>query len=221
MNSEKKTYVAFFDIDRTILSVNSGAILVRQAHKSGLMSTTELLNAIYLSWLYKLQLRDTNLIISQMGKWMNGVSVKEVENLSEFIVNNFLINTIRPEMLSEIEFHRENKAELVILSSIITELCRPLNTYLKFDNFLCTSMQVENDTYTGIPETKFCFEDEKRVRLIEYCKENNYLLSESFYYGDSISDFPALEVVGHPVCVSPDKKLNSIALERGWKIRNW
>jgi putative phosphoserine phosphatase/1-acylglycerol-3-phosphate O-acyltransferase len=216
-----KSYIVFFDLDKTILSINSGHVLVREAYKSGLMSTADLLNAFYLSWLYKLNLRDTTLIISGMGKWLKGLTEAEVTELCERVVNKHLIGTIRPGIYSEIKLHRDHNAEIVILSSVITEMCRPLASHIGADNSICTAMEIADGVLTGFPEKKFCFEDEKRVRLLEYCEVRNYDLSEAFYYGDSISDFPALKVVGHPVCVVPDRKLARIAHERGWKIINW
>jgi HAD superfamily hydrolase (TIGR01490 family) len=221
MNSKTKSYVAFFDLDRTVLSINSGSVLVREAHRSGLMSTSGLINAIYLSLLYKFHLRDTDRIISSMGKWMKGVRVDQVEALVKEVANKYLINAIRPEISSEISFHREKNAELILLSSVISEIGKPISAYLGFDYIICTKMQQEAGVFTGLPETKFCFEDEKRFRLLEYCKLRNYRLSDVYYYGDSISDLPALEVVGHPVCVTPDKKLGKIAGERGWEICDW
>lgn len=213
-----KSYIAFFDLDKTILSINSGHVLVREAYKSRLMSTADLLNAIYLSWLYKFNLRDTAVIISGMGKWLKGLTVAQVTELCERVVYKHLIGTIRSGISSEIKFHRDQNAEIVILSSAIMEMCRPLAAYIGADNSVCTVMEVVNGVLTGFPETKFCFEDEKRVRLLEYCESGNYDLKEAFYYGDSISDVPALEVVGHPVCVAPDRKLSAIAREKGWRI---
>ena len=221
MESKTKSYIAFFDIDRTILSVNSGSVLVREAYKRGLISTSGLLNAIFLSLLFKFHLMNTFLIISRMGKWLRGLKVEDVEVISQQIVNKYLLDAIRPEIYSEIRFHKENNAEVVILSSSIPEICRPLYSHLGFDNFICTVMELADGIFTGRPETTFCFEDEKRVRLKEYCRTGNYNTREAFYYGDSISDLPALEVVGHPVCVSPDKKLKRIALARGWRICDW
>jgi HAD superfamily hydrolase (TIGR01490 family) len=218
MLTQTKSYIAFFDLDRTILSLNSGSVLVREAYKGGFMSTANLLNAIYLSWLYKFHLRDTAVIISGMGKWLKGLTINEVDALSEHIVNNYLLKAVRPELFSEIKFHKANNAEVVILSSVIMQICKSLGTHLDIDNQICTMMEVINGVFTGLPEGKFCFDDEKRVRLIEYCEARQYNLSESFYYGDSIADFPALEVVGHPVCVTPDKKLARIAQKRGWRI---
>jgi HAD superfamily hydrolase (TIGR01490 family) len=218
METETKSYVAFFDLDRTILSLNSGRVLVREAYKSGLMSTPNLLKAIYLSWLYKLQLRDTSIIISAMGKWLKGLTINEVKVLSEHIVNMHLIDAIRPDIYSEIKFHKANNAEVVILSSVILQICKPLGSHLGVDSLICTTMEAIDGVFTGLPEGKFCFDDEKRVRLIAYCESGNYNLKQSYYYGDSISDFPALEVVGNPVCVTPDRKLAEIAMKRGWRI---
>ena len=221
MESLSKSYVAFFDLDKTILNLNSGSVLVREANKTGLISTVDYLNAVLLSLLYKFHLRDTNKIISGMGKWLAGKKQEEVKTFSEAIAVNKLINAIRPEILLEINFHRSNNACLVILSSAVDEICKPIQNHLRFDALICTSMEVVNGVYTGQPENTYCFENEKGIRLKNYCELMNYDLSSAYYYGDSIADFQALELVGNPVCISPDKKLNRIALQKGWEIRNW
>jgi len=218
MDSVTKRYPAFFDLDKTLLSINSGTALVREAYKSGLMSTSSLLNAIYLSWLYKFHLRKTALIVSGMGRWLKGVKADEMAGLAEYVVNKHLVDAIRPEIYSEIEFHRKNKAEIVILSSVMIEICRLLGSHIGADDIICTVMEVDDGVFTGAAENNFCLEDEKRVRLIQYCKEKNFSLSDAFYYGDSISDLPALAVVGSPVCVQPDRRLSRIARKKGWRI---
>lgn len=213
-----KRYAAFFDLDKTVLSINSGSVLVNEAYKRGLMSTSDLLNAIYLSFLYKFNLRDTARIVAGMGKWLKGITVDEANALSEHVVNKHLVDAIRPEIYSEIKFHRENNAEIVILSSAIVQLCKPFGFYIGADNIICTEMEIRDGVFTGAAENKFCFEDEKRVRLIGYCETRDYSLSEAYYYGDSISDLSALEVVGHPVCVRPDRRLSRISRKNGWRI---
>jgi phosphoserine phosphatase len=82
-------------------------------------------------------------------------------------------------------------------------------------------METSGNVLTGNPVGTFCFEDEKRIQLIKYCSENNLSPDSCYYYGDSVSDLPALEAVGNPVCVTPDKKLLLIAERRNWKVLNW
>jgi phosphoserine phosphatase len=89
------------------------------------------------------------------------------------------------------------------------------------DGVICTELEVRKGLLTGKPVGKYCFRDEKLLRLKEYCEERNYPLGNVAYYADSIDDLPALEVVGHPVCIAPDKKLTKIAQQRGWQIHDW
>jgi HAD superfamily hydrolase (TIGR01490 family) len=213
-----KSYIAFFDLDRTIISANSGSILVRQAYKGGLLSTKSLLSAIYQSYLYKFNLRDTNQIISKMGSWVKGFPAEALINLSDLIVNDFLLDAIRQEIFEEILLHKTCNAEVVLLSSAISQICAPIGEYLGMDNVICTEMEVVNGVLTGEPVGSFCFGEQKVVRLIDYCRKNNVDSKDSWYYGDSISDLPVLSSVGHPVCVNPDKKLRKKALQSDWKI---
>jgi HAD superfamily hydrolase (TIGR01490 family) len=217
MDTINKKYIAFFDLDRTIIDKNSGSILVRQAYKSGLLNIKTLISAVYMSYLYKLSLRNTTLIISKMGSWLKGFNEDSLKSFSNSIVNDLLLNSIRQEIYKEISFHREHHAEVVLLSSAISSICIPIATHLGMDNVICTIMEVSNGVLTGNPVGKFCFGEEKVIRLTEYCIKNKIDPKDSWYYGDSISDLPVLDFVGNPVCVNPDRKLKRVALERNWK----
>jgi HAD superfamily hydrolase (TIGR01490 family) len=216
-----KSYIVFFDLDRTIISRNSGSPLVWQAYKKGVMSTGNLINAVFQSYLYKFKLRDTNLIISKMGTWLKGLRQEVIEELSKEVVDKFLIRFIRPEIIKAMDFHRENNAGLVILSSAISSICRPISRHLGVEEIICTTMETAEGIMTGNPAGNFCFGDEKRIRLLSFCEKNHYDPAEAWYYSDSVSDLPAFEVVGHPVCITPDKKLTRIAREKDWQIFNW
>jgi phosphoserine phosphatase len=82
-------------------------------------------------------------------------------------------------------------------------------------------MEVVNGSLTGRPVGRLCYGKEKKTRLIEYCEKNNNTFEESWYYADSISDYPVLSIVDHPVCINPDKKLKKKAMANKWKIYKW
>ncbi len=58
----------------------------------------------------------------------------------------------------------------------------------------------------------------KKKRLLSYCNANGYNPEDAYYYGDSIADVHVMKAVGHPVAVSPDKKLLKIATRRAWQV---
>lgn len=213
-----KSYMVFFDLDRTIISLNSGSLLIRQAYKNGVMSTLNLSKAIFQSYLYKFKLRDTNLIVSEMGTWLKGAHHKTIDELAKEVVDKYLIASIRPEIIKEIYIHKQKNARVIILSSSLSSICDPIGRHLGFDDIICTTMETTEGILTGAPVGTFCFGEEKRIRVLSYCEKNHYALTEAWYYADSISDLPVFEAVGHPVCVAPDRKLTRIAHERRWKV---
>jgi HAD superfamily hydrolase (TIGR01490 family) len=218
MEPQTGGYVAFFDLDKTILNANSGSVLVSEARRRGLISPSELLNIIYLSWMFRLRLKDTLSVVIRIGKRIKGIPVEGLTELAEYIVSNYLINAIRPEISYEIGFHRSNNAAIVILSSAIIQICKPLGSYIGADDVICTVLQTRDGLFTGSAEGSFCIGNEKKMRLIKYCETKKCNLNDVFYYSDSITDLSSLDIVGHPVCVKPDKRLARIARSKGWRI---
>lgn len=216
-----KIYIVFFDLDRTLIAANSGTALVRLAYNKGLMSLSDLIRAIYLSVLYRLNLKDTLKIIDDIVAWTAGLPEKVILELSSEVTENILIPSIRSEVRSELKNHREKNAKIVILSSALRPICLDVANYLGMDDIICSDLEVVQGYYTGLPLGHLCFGEEKATRLKEYCEKYNTKTVDAWYYGDSGADIPALSIVGHPICVNPDKKLKKIAMQKGWKIYQW
>jgi HAD superfamily hydrolase (TIGR01490 family) len=216
-----KNYIAFFDLDRTITKEISGNALVRRAYKKGIMSRSDLLYAVYLSLLYKLDLKDPQKIIDTMVSWTKGIPEQTMIELCNEVLHDVLIPSVYPEAKSEISVHKEKNGKIVILSSALTPICQEMEKNLGIDDIICSALEVKNGYLTGQPIGHMCFADEKAIRLKKYCEKNNTETSNAWYYGDSISDLPALKAVGNPVCVNPDKKLKKEASKRGWGTLLW
>lgn len=214
-------YVAFFDLDKTILSVNSGELLVRQAYRQGLMSTWDILKGIYFSVLYKFGLKETHKIISDMAMWMAGLKEETVQKLTSELFERQLIPAIRSEIYGEIAYHKKNNGEVVLLSATIPPMSRLFVSHFQLHNFICSELEIVDERYTGQPVGNFCFGDEKRIRLQQYCRDNNYDLSHAWCYADASSDFQVLNSVGNPICIAPEAGLKKQATEKGWKIYDW
>src|SRR5664279_667637 len=216
-----KDYIAFFDLDKTLTNSISGRALAKAAFRKGLLSNWKLLNAAILSLAFRLRLRDQLKIIDSMVSWVKGIPENSIEDLCSQVFNEVLFPSVYKDAVSEIELHKAKNAKIVILSSALTTICRRMAQQLNIDDIICSGLEVKDGYMTGRPLGHLCFGEEKAVRLKRYCEIFNFSLSEAWYYGDSISDLYALNIVGNPVCVNPDNKLKKTAKRRSWKIVFW
>ncbi len=216
-----KNYIAFFDLDRTITKAISGKALARGAFKKGLMTRTDLVRALYLSLVFRLNLKDPLKIIDKMVTWVKGMPEKTMADLCSEVFLDVLLPSVHIEARAEIIAHKEKNAKVVILSSALTYICREMVNFLRMDDFICSELEIKNGYLTGNPVGHLCFGGEKEIRLRKYCEINNTKPSDAWYYGDSISDLQVLNSVGKPVCVNPDYTLKKTAISRGWKILEW
>lgn len=220
-NNNTVSYLAFFDLDRTITGKISGKELARHAWRTGQMSFASLLKALTISLAYRLKLRNPLKIAGEMVGWTKDMPVETMEKLSVEVFHDLLLPSVHSEVIPEIKFHKEKNARVIILSSSISPLCKKIADHLNVDGIICSELEVVNGVYTGRSHGSLCFGKEKVERLKEYCMTNNADTHDAWYYGDSFSDLPVLSIVGNPVCVNPDRRLLRQALANQWKVCYW
>lgn len=218
MVNKRFDYVAYYDLDHTILQGNSATYLVEEARKRGVMSRQQYRHAVYLSILYKLKIGDPVRMITKMLGWLEGLSEKLVYQLCREVFTEQLIHTIRPEIRSSMEHHRKKSGAVVLLSSATLPVCEPVSEHLDLDELICTQLLSENGILTGKTSGKLVYGKEKKHRLIRHCQEHGFDPGEAYYYGDSHTDTDVMMAVGFPVAVSPDRILLRTALTHKWPI---
>ncbi len=211
-------YIAAFDLDKTILSVNSSRLVVKKSREMGMMSNRDFRMAIYYSVVYKFDLKDANEIVLSMMQWLKGLSESEVKDMADKFVVPEIKKLVRPEIEKELEYHRKRNAHIVMLSSALPYLCDPMAEYLDMNDVVCSNLEISDGVFTGKSIRPLVFGPEKATRMTEYCRENGYSLDDAWYYGDAFTDRFVMKAVGHPVAVKPEIKLGWMARRRGWKV---
>jgi len=107
---------------------------------------------------------------------------------------------------------------LCLLTATNRAIAAPLAAHLGFEIVLATELQVEGGTYTGRIGGTYCYGEGKVAHLTGCCQALRAEPTDAWYYGDSTSDIPVLQAVGHPVAVNPKPALREIAEARGWEI---
>lgn len=217
----ENSYPVFFDLDNTLTGKNSGRELIKAACRKGVLPGSVLIRAFILSMAYRLNLRDIPETIRDMASWTRGYPENLLSDLCRETALSGIIPSIYPAAHEEIEYHRKEKADLVLLSSALAPLCGQVALHLGLGSVLCSELEITGGRLTGKPKGKFCYGEEKALKLADYCENRHFKPSGAWYYADSYSDIPVLELVGNPVCVNPDRKLLAMARKKGWQVRAW
>ena len=221
ISEDKYSYTVFFDIDKTLISGISGRELVFSAVRKGYIKPAQLFRNALTYLLYKIRLIDPLVMSEKLISWTRGIPQVNIDELCYETTERILLPSIYKEAENEIASHRRNNARIVLLSATVTQVCRLIAEKVEADDFICTVLESEDGAMTGNASGKLCFGEGKMEKLREYCYKNNTDVSESFYYGDSISDLPVFLFIGHPVCINPSQILRKAAIKRGWQILNW
>ncbi len=218
IEDEKGAHIAaFFDLDRTLINDFSAKKFLQSRLLSGKSTAKELLSQFATLLIYAAGNRDFETLtkISAMG--VKGIKEKQFINLGEEVYNNHLATTIYPESRALIASHLEKGHQVVIISAATRYQITPIAKELGVKDIFCTEMEVRKGKFTG-KISEMCWAEGKARAGRKFAKANNIDLSKSFFYTDSIDDYPLLEIVGKPIATNPDNKLSQVAFESNWPI---
>ena len=214
--------VAFFDLDRTLLSKNSGSLWVKREFKAGRISLRRAAQASV--WLLRYHLGQANIehALDRAVATLSGQSQRDLELRTIQFYDEMIQDLYRPGALRTVEEHRRKGDKLVLLTSSSEYLSDACRKQLQLDEILCNRFEVGAEgNFTGTLIKPACYGKGKLEYAIRYLNEVNGTLADSYFYTDSISDLPVLDAVGHPRIVAPDRKLQRTAAKRGWPVLDW
>jgi HAD superfamily hydrolase (TIGR01490 family) len=209
---------AFFDIDGTLLSVNTAPLYARYLRQHGRARRRDLVRTALYLLQYRLNLLDIDRAIERASRFIAGQREDEVAAFCEQWYREMVRAYLVPEMLRVLEEHRRAGHALALLSSSTNYLAQPLARELDVEHMLVTRLEVVDGCFTGRPITPVCYGPGKVHWATEFARRHEIDLARSFFYTDSVTDVPVLELVGNPRVVNPDRLLRRLARKRGWEI---
>jgi HAD superfamily hydrolase (TIGR01490 family) len=215
------TIAAFFDLDRTLLTVNSGRLWVEAERRSGRISREQLGWAMLYLAAYKLGVVDMERAMEQAVRTLKGMAEGTLRSRTHAWYDAHVRRHAAPGAFRAIAHHRERAHRLVLLTSSSAYEAERAIEHFGLDAALCTRFEVRDGLFTGAVERPLCYGEGKVALAEAHAKEHGVDLDESYFYTDSITDRPMLERVGHPRAVHPDPRLRLLALRRGWPTLDW
>src|ERR671924_1057768 len=211
---------AFFDLDKTLMEGSSAFHFGRAAYRAGMVSRRQLASDAWANLKFRLngstdagtdELRQ--LILDSIA----GQRVIDLARMGPDVLAGILPLLYR-EVLHEAYAHQDAGRRVYIVTAASQELADVLARVLVLDGGIGMRSEVKDGVYTGRADGPFTYREGKAEAIRALAATEGIDLAESYAYSDSESDLPMLRVVGHPVAVNPDAKLQRIAREEGWRI---
>jgi putative phosphoserine phosphatase/1-acylglycerol-3-phosphate O-acyltransferase len=210
---------AFFDMDKTLISENSGSLYMKTRYQRGEISGIDVLKGLGAYLQYKLGVLDIRNWTKNMMLQFRGESEADLEAWSQEWFDEVVADTIYPEARELVAEHLARGHVVAIVSGASKFVVRPLAKRLGIEHLLYTRLEVEDGIFTGRVIEPICFEEGKIYWIQSFIEEHRIDLAKSWFYTDSITDRPLLDIVGHPVAVNPDPFLYREAVRRCWPVR--
>jgi HAD superfamily hydrolase (TIGR01490 family) len=212
---------AFFDLDGTLLTVNSAALWVRRQRRLGKLRRRHALLAAGYYAAYRLGVLDIEQAMDQAARTVAGEEEGALRAETQLWWQAEVAAHAAPGGLAAIARHRAEGDRLVLLTSSSVWASECALAQFGLDAFLSTRFEVAGGRLTGRVERPICYGSGKVALAERFARAHGLDLGECSFYTDSTTDLPMLERVGQPYVVQPDARLRWTARRRGWPILDW
>jgi HAD superfamily hydrolase (TIGR01490 family) len=215
--------VAFFDLDKTLLSQNSALLWLRRQWKAGTIGYASGVQA--LTWLLRYSLgwggNSAAPLLQALGGFA-GISHEEILKQTKRFYEEEVRRLYRPGALKVLEEQRRRGHLRILLTSSTQYLGDLAAEDLGMEGCLANALEVDSRGHlTGRIEGVVCYGRGKLLKAEAKLKELSASMEACSFYTDSYADISVMEVVGNPVAVNPDLRLWRWAKARGHPIVDW
>jgi HAD superfamily hydrolase (TIGR01490 family) len=211
---------AFFDLDKTLIEGSSAFHFGRAAYRAGMVSRRQLASDAWANLKFRLNGSTdagTDELRERILESISGQRVVDLARMGPDVLAGILPLLYR-EVLDEAYAHQDAGRRAYIVTAASQELAEVLAHVLVLDGGIGMRSEVRDGVYTGKAAGPFTYREGKAEAIRQLAAEEGIDLSESYAYSDSESDLPMMRTVGHPVAVNPDRVLERVAREEGWRV---
>jgi len=213
---------AFFDFDRTLIGVNSGALWIRSERRAGRLGRWQMMLASTYFLRYHLSLIDMKDAMTRAVSTMAGEREEVIAERTREWYHRDVRSHLQPGGLAALDRHRERGHPLVLLTTSSPYLGAVVQQDLELDAVGCSRFEVDSDgRFTGNVVEPICYGEGKIHHALRIAVGLDVDVDASYFYTDSYSDRAMLDKVRHPRVVNPDPRLRRLARQQDWPIFDW
>lgn len=210
--------LAIFDLDQTLLSVNSSFHYYFHLFLKQKISPFSALSAVYYFIHYRfLGLSTKDLHQKVFHKYLKGQKMSHfLSEIEHFLEKNLPLFWNQP-MMEQLQTSKKNNDYLLVLSNSPDFLVSKIVKKLPIDEFCASSYTIKDDIIVGINEL---MDGRAKALYGQKVAERLSIPKEDIVvYTDSIADLPLMEIAGNVIAArGADKKLKQLCMKNNWKI---
>lgn len=219
--------LALFDLDHTLLDVDSDYLWGEYIVKHGLVDEAQYRTAnqkFYQDYIEgTLDATEYNEFVAQ---FLSSLPMDRLHELREDYIKREIEPHIRPQAMAALCQHIERGHEVVIISAtndfVVSAIAKRFG--IEAANVLSTPLEIKDARYTGKLTDKPNFKEGKIYHLNKWLDKQQAAgikFTKTYAYSDSKNDIPLLEWANVAICVSPDDALHAHALAHRWAVEDW
>ncbi len=212
---------AFFDLDGTLLTVNSAKLWIRRERRLNRVRKRDMAQAALLLGGYSLGFLDMERALKTALAPLRGRPEAEIRAETQIWWREDVRNFIAPGCRAVLDEHRRRGDLLVLLTSSSRYASEMAREEFGLDECLFQKYEVIDGLFTGRPLLPICYAAGKVTVAEEWARSAGVDLALSSFYSDSTTDLAMLARVGHPYAVNPDPRLWLAARLRRWPRLDW
>ncbi|MFW7379069.1 MAG: HAD family hydrolase [Oligoflexus sp.] len=212
---------AFFDLDRTLIDVNSAILYAKFERRHGRISNWQLFITAFYTSLYHLNILDMERAYTKASMYYRGLPEDEISQRTQQFFAEQVAHRLQPGARKALDEHRLQGHRLVLLTSSSSYQSQAAVAAWGMDHWIANRFPTLDGCLDGTFHKPLCYGPGKVSLAEKWALEHEIDLSRSYFYSDSYSDLPMLQRVGFPKVVNPDPKLKSYSRRMNWQILNW
>jgi len=213
---------ALFDLDRTLIRVDSARLYTQFRRDRGEATLTDVLRVALWVAQYSLGIIDAPKVARKALENFRGREESWLlRNCAEWFPQ-YVLPHVQQAGRRAVQQHREAGDFVAIVTGATRYVAEPVAAELGIDHVICSELEIDQaGRFTGRVVEPLCYGPGKIERTLKLAEREGFRVEDACFYSDSITDLPLLEFVKAPIVINPDRRLRRVAQKRGWPIEAW
>ena len=212
---------AFFDLDRTLVRVDTPRLFTRYRRRQGEASWRDTLQVAWWVLQYTVGVIDAPRVARKALEDFAGKEESWLIKTCDEWFPQYVLPEIQARGREIVQRHRDAGDLVAIVTAATSYVAWPVARELGIDHVVCSELEVIEGRLTGMAIEPLCYGEGKIARSAVLLAQHGMDFDQVTFFSDSITDLPLLSKVAVPIAVNPDRRLRRVARARGWEVEAW